>query len=259
MEENLFYNGSMCLVRPAWVNNSLQNITGRNIKVAVIDSGCDIGLWNDCRIDKGISFVQDDTSFECEQNPDYADKIGHGTTCIDRILQIAPGVKIIPVKIFNKRLQTGPNILIKAISFAIENEVNIINLSLSSKLEELLQPLYALCEQAKNKNITIVASHSNQEETSYPAIFENVISVSDKHFDSTFDFAYYEDEFVECNAQGESLDALGLNHIRRPSSGNSFAAPVISGIIALCLEKYGPQDLYRIRLLLKKLSINGRV
>lgn len=248
----------MCFVRPKWVNDHLCNITGRNIKVAVIDSGCDINLWNDSRIAKGISFVKKDTQYECELNPDYSDKLGHGTTCIDRILQIAPDSSIVPIKVFNTALETSPEILIKAINFAIDSEVNIINMSLSSKLEELLRPLYLLCEKAKNKNIMIVASYANADETSYPAVFDNTISVSAKSFNNIFDFTFEDDEFVECNAQGASSDALGIKLTRSCVTGNSFAAPIISGIIALILEKHGSQNQKEIKHILKKYSVYER-
>ena len=255
---SLFYTASMCFVRPDWVNDYLRNITGKNIKVAVIDSGCGVELLNDSRIIKGISFVKKNPKFESETNSDYSDKLGHGTACIDRILQVAPGATVVPIKIFNKFLETSPEILINAMNYAIESEVNIINLSLSSKLEELLRPLYILCEKAKNKNIIIVASYANTNETSYPAVFDNVISVSAKHFYDTFDFSFHDDEFVECNAVGASSDVLGLNHTRAYACGNSYAAPVITGFIALLLEKYGPRNQQEIRQLLKTFSINGR-
>lgn len=251
VDNKTYFNGSFSLLRPEWLKKEFGFLTGENVKIAVIDSGCDKFILNDSRVAKGISFILD-------KNDDYIDKLGHGTACIDLILQIAPSVKIMPIKVFGSTLETSIEILFSAINFALENNVNIVNLSLGTKLEEALHPLYSVCEKAKDNRIIIVASNANVNINSYPAIFENVISVSAAEKSDKFDFDYYEDELCECLADGFPNNALVLNGLRVKMSDNSFAAPIISGMIALLLQKFGKLSLKDVRELLKRFSANNR-
>lgn len=249
-----YYPGFYCLNRPSWIIDNLGNPTGRNVKVAVIDSGCDSLQINDSRILKGISFISKNKKFTLDKNDYYYDNLGHGSACIDRILQIAPETQIIPIKVFDSTLETSTEILVEAINYAVSQEVEIINLSLGTKLEEALYPLYSVCENAKNKNIICIASNANADINSYPAIFENVISVSSSQFKNKFDFIYREDELCECLADGFPQDAYYLLGQRRKMVGNSFAAPIITGITALFVERYGRIALDEVRALLNRHS-----
>lgn len=157
------------------------------------------------------------------------------------------------------KLLTSIEIIVAAINYAIDCGVDLINLSLGTKLSEALYPLYAVCEKAKQKNIIIVSANGNLENNSYPAIFENVISVSSTHTESKFNFLYNPGDAVECLADGFPDNALVLNGRRQPLSGNSFASPIICGIIALLIEKSAHQGIDSIREELSKFSIHNIV
>lgn len=252
----IYYSGSFSLVRPEWLRNKFGHLTGEKIKVAVIDSGCDKFITNDSRIVRGISFIGDKEGFVFEKSDDYSDKLGHGTACIDIILQIAPSAEIIPIKVFNSRLETSIEIIVAAINYAVDYGVDLINLSLGTKLSEALYPLYYVCEKAKQKNIIIVSANANLDNNSYPAIFENVISVSSTHTEGKFDFFYNSGDAVECLADGFPDNALVLNGRRQPMNGNSFASPIICGIIALLIEKSAHRSIDSIRGELSKFSMH---
>ena len=258
-EDKKYFNGSFSLIRPEWLKTEFGPLSGEKIKIAVIDSGCDKFIAEDSRIVKGISFIGDEEGFVFEKGDDYFDKLGHGTACIDIILQIAPAVEIIPIKVFNSSLETSIGIIVAAINYAINCGVDLINLSLGTKLSEALYPLYAVCERAKQKNIIIASANANLDNNSYPAIFENVISVSSTHTENKFDFLYNSGDAVECLADGFPSNALVLNGKRQPMNGNSFAAPIISGIASLFIQKYGKLSLHDARRLLKRFSTDGRI
>lgn len=257
ISQEKYYHGSFSLVRPKWMSDALGSVSGENIKIAVIDSGCDRFIADDYRISRGISFIKDREGFVLEKNDNYYDYLGHGTACIDIILQFAPSVEILPIKVFASKLETSIEILVAAINYAIESNVDLINLSLGTKLSEALYPLYGICEKAKQRNIVIVSSNANADINSYPAIFENVISVSSMKTNEKFDVMFNEDEIVECFADGFPADALTLNGKRHPMSGNSFASPIVSGIVALLIEKYSVKDIDSVRQLLFKFSMNN--
>jgi subtilisin family serine protease len=252
-----YYEGAFSLIRPKWVLDNLDNVTGENIKVAVIDSGCSEFMINDSRIHSGKSFINDMNGFKLENNNNYLDQLGHGTACIDIILQIAPSVEILPIKVFSSKLETSIEILIEAINYSIDEDVNFINLSLGTKLSEALYPLYYVCEKAKNKGIIIISANGNTDIDSYPAIFDNVISVVSRRTQNKFHYYYNEDELCECVANGFVENALTHMGSRAQMNGNSFAAPIITGISVLLIDKYQIKELKDLRKLLKKFSFTN--
>ena len=252
-----YYNGSFCLIRPPQFNE-YKKLTGNGVKIAVIDSGWDYDNLIDDRIVKGISFIDDSDGFRLSVNDNVTDNLGHGTACTDIILQIACDAIIYPIKVFNKKLETNIEVLVKAIEYCISIKVDIINLSLGTRLEEALRPLYIICEKAKNEGIIIVSANSNDDINSYPAMFENVISVRAGEMKGKFDYEYYDDEIGECIANGYPTNALTIGGKRIKASGNSYAAPIITGIIAMLKQKFDRLDLYSLRQYLKKYSVNNR-
>ncbi len=248
-----FFHSTICAFRTTDINKQFHYSTGKNVKVCVIDSG-----WNnlllDSRIKQGIGLASRRNEFELDISKDTDDKIGHGTAVTDIILQIAPDVSIYPIRVFDKKLETSISILVEAVKWSIKNKMNIINFSLGTLEKEHLEPLYKICEIAYLNSIIIVASKSNSNEWSYPAIFENSIGVAYDDFESCFDYRFLKDEAIECVSKGYKRWALWNNREREYLSGNSFAAPNITGIIALLLENYPHAKLEEIRKLLEKFS-----
>lgn len=248
---NKFYIGSFCDFRAANTLNKYGKATGKGVRIAVIDSGWSKAL-TDQRILTGKCFCDKSDELKLGEFSDFDDANGHGTAVTSVIMQIAPDVEILPVKVFGSRLETSINIIEAGIYFAIENKVDIINLSLGTFLEEALIPLYKACECAKNNNIITVVSRSNIKENSYPSIFENVLSVGIGESHSAFEYQYTPDEYVECLAWGKERITISLEGAIKHMNGTSFATPNITGICALITEMYGKKNLDKMRQLLNK-------
>lgn len=256
-QKSNYFNTAVSAIRPSTLNKMLNYSTGKNIKVAVVDSGWNYSL-NDFRVVKGIGFASRQSEFELCTSNDYNDKIGHGTAVTDIILQIAPDVSIHPIRVFDKKLETSISILVEAVKWSIKNKMDIINFSLGTLEKEHLEPLYKICEIAHLNNIIIVASKSNSNEWSYPAIFENSIGVASNNFQSCFDYQFLKDEAIECVSKGYQQWALWKDGERKYLSGNSFAAPNITGIVALLLELNPKATLEEIRKSLMKFAIKNK-
>lgn len=101
----------------------------------------------------------------------------HGTECFKEIV-INAGNKEFQVIDFNI-LKEGGTLevinIIKAIEKAIEEKVDIINISLG--VMSFSQELYDVCEKAVCNNIVIVSASSHTNTISFPADFNNVICV----------------------------------------------------------------------------------
>ncbi len=235
--------------RPPWVDRDLAGATGRGVRVAVVDSGCD-AAWGDPRIRKGIGLTDPHDGLEVARSQDDRDRIGHGTACTDIILGIAPDVEILPVRVFGSRLETSPEVIVAALEWAIEERVTIVNLSLGSLLDRALRPFYRVCERARKAGILVVSAVHLGEGWSYPAVFENTLGVTAGRFANIFDFEYFPGEGAEFRAQMERQ--VRWLEQRRRVRGSSFAAPHISALAALFLERFPGSDLDKIRELLAR-------
>lgn len=235
--------------RPAWVREALGGATGRGIRVAVIDSGWDRTL-HEPRVLPGVSFVDPADDFALVRGDDDHDHLGHGTACADLVLRMAPDARVVPVKVFGRVLETSPGTLHAALVWALDAGVRVINVSLGTRLEATLHPLYAVCEAARRAGIVVVAAGHNANDWSYPAIFENVIGVSAARFESPFDFHFRPDEAMECEAWGVDQPVRWIGGEWTVRHGTSFAAPNVAGIVALILERHPEATLDEVRELL---------
>jgi subtilisin family serine protease len=239
---------------PQWVADGLGRPTGKGLVVAVIDSGWDRAC-NDPRVLPGIGLGDPNDDLAMQRTDDDHDRVGHGTACIHQILRIAPDAQVIPIRVFGRQLETSPGTLQAGIVYAIERGANVVNLSLGTTLEGTLHPLYAACEKARRQGIIVVAAGHNSRSWSYPAIFENVIGVSAGRFESPYQYRYLPDEAHECQAWGVEQPVVWLGGEEQVKHGTSFAAPNITGIVCLLLERHPGASLEKIRELLARYAM----
>lgn len=242
------------MARPPWVTRDLRGATGAGVVVAVLDSGWDAGRA-DPRILPGIGLVDPADDFASLRSDDDADRSGHGTGAIHQILAVAPDARVLPVRIFGERLETSPQTLYEGLAWAIDRAVGVLNLSLGTTREDMLRPLYALCERARRAGVIVVAGGTGEVEESFPAIFENVIGVAAGRFASPFAYRYRPGEALECEAWGVRQPVTGLGGRTQPATGGSVAAPNVSGIVALLLERDPGASLEQVRALLAKYAV----
>ncbi|HEX6039624.1 S8 family peptidase [Longimicrobium sp.] len=254
MTDAVDVNGGALPQPPEWVAGELGGATGKGIRVAVIDSGWDRRI-DEPRVLPGVGFVDPDDDFAMARNDDDNDVLGHGTACADLVLRIAPDARVIPVKVFGKVLETSPGTLHAALLWALEAGVQVINVSLGTRLEGTLHPLYAACEKARRAGIIVVAAGHNANDWSYPAIFENVIGVSAAKFDSPFHFRYRPNHAMECQAWGVEQPVLWVGGGRPVKHGTSFAAPNVAGIVALIKERHPEATLDDVREMLARFAL----
>ncbi|MFA3782337.1 S8 family serine peptidase [Melioribacteraceae bacterium 4301-Me] len=217
---------------------NFEKLTGVNIKIAVIDSGIDksnpvlnrnIYKMKDYTISSAYSMNDDDI---CK------DFIGHGTACAGIIIKNAPEVELLIIKIFDKELNSSYELLLKAIDFAIEEKVNIINLSLGMTQQRDYSELQQLCNKAYERNIVIVTAENPEGLISYPSCFDNVLSVKAGKIHKKYGYFFNNDSSNIIIARGDHQRVAWLNNKSMFVSGSSFAAPHISGIIALIMQAF---------------------
>ena len=239
---------------PAWVREALGGATGRGIRVAVIDSGWDRTI-DDPRVLPGVSFVHPEDDFALGQTDDDHDVLGHGTACVDLVLRVAPDARVVPVRVFGTQLETSPGTIHAALLWAVEAGVQVINVSLGTRLEYARDALYVACERARRAGIIVVTAGHNANDWSYPAIFENVIGVSAAKFASPYEFRYRAEHAMECVAWGVEQEVTWIGGERVVKHGTSFAAPNVAGIVALILEAHPGATIEEVREMLSRFAL----
>ena len=168
---------------------------------------------------------------------DFNDTIGHGTQCAHLILKILEKhiseIEIYIVKVFDKHLKTSSKIILEAIHWCIDNNIKVINLSISISDINYYYEFKKVCDEAYNNGIIIVAAADNIGCPCFPAYLNNVIGVGVANFENETDF-YYMDSPIQIYSNGNS-PKLDIN---QPNvQATSFATARMTGEIVNILLK----------------------
>lgn len=202
----------------------------KNVKIALIDTGID--ATRDEFKNSNINYVKvpglsDDKPFDEESN-------GHGTA-ISFILSSARkvNIEIYSIDIFKKK---EPNEVdyINALQFIYENiDVDIIHISSGVTTLNYYDEFYNICELLRKKNTTIIAAFSNQGVVSYPAAFDNVISVYWTVYSrNVSEYTFVENSPINIMAYGGIMKLPWADGTYRNVSGSSFSSAYITRMIS---------------------------
>ena len=231
----------------------LREATGLGVRVGVIDTGWDRTVA-DARILPGVGLVDPADDFAPLATPDDHDRLGHGTACADLVLRLAPEAHIVPIRVFGNQLETSPATLRAGIDWAVEQCIPLVNLSLGTTLDEHRTPLLAACRRALAAGALLVAAAAKHGAPAYPAVFDEVIGVDADAFASHWHFRHRPGAAIECTASGRDLRVRWRGGAEEVVSGTSFAAPHITGIIALVLQLHPGATLADVREMLARLA-----
>jgi subtilisin len=226
-----------------------QEITkGNGIKIGIIDTGIDynhkelINLFNKNNL--GYNFI--------DQSNNPMDDHGHGTHVAGTVGGIKTGIatscQLYALKVLNSQGYGSSYDVMSAVSWAIENNLDIINLSLGSN--QYLNVEQELYNEAFNSGLLTVAAAGNSYDNSYsyPASYQNVISVAavDRNNEHA-EFSTHND-MVDIAAPGVSILSSIPGDKYATYSGTSMATPHIAGVSALIksLEEFYPEELEEI-------------
>ena len=96
------------------------------MKVAVIDSGIHPGHPHVGVVAGGVGVT--DSGF----TSDIVDRIGHGTAVAGAIRELAPEAELYAVKVFDRRLSTNIERILRALEWCLDQRMDVINLSLGT-------------------------------------------------------------------------------------------------------------------------------
>ncbi len=224
---------------------NFSDYTGKGVKVALIDSGINPTHSHVKRVSGGISLILDGTG-KISWGTDYQDRIGHGTALAGIFRKKAPDVDLYAVKIFDRILKTQIDVLKKAIEWALQVDMKIINLSLGTSNPDHETSLRALCDEAASQKVLIVASGFPGQKASYPAVFPTVIGVAGDERCDWDSYFYVEDHPIPFRAHPQPRPIPGIPQ-ERNFKGHSFASAHMGALIACIVEKYPTADYLQVK------------
>jgi subtilisin family serine protease len=229
---------------------------GDNVLVAMIDSGVDVS--------------HPDLSGAIAQTYDAIDKPmmrhKHGTAIAGliaahgRLMGSAPSAHILAIRAFDP---TGVSAegstfsILKSLDWAAANGARIINMSFAGPADPAI---HRSLEAARKKGIVLVAAAGNAGPKSpplYPAADPNVIAVTATDADDKLFERSNRGSYIAVAAPGAQILVAIPDGSYEISSGTSYSAAEVSGIVALMLERKPDLTPDKVRAILQDLGPKG--
>jgi subtilisin family serine protease len=210
--------------------------TGSGIKVAVVDSGINPAHSHVQRVAGGIH-ISSDADGCLKFDADSRDHLGHGTAVAAVIRTYASDVELYSARVFGDSLATNAHVVAAAIRWAAEQQMQIINVSLSTGNTAHRELLRKACDLAESAGAVVIAATDGESADLFPACFNNVIAVSGCE-------TYGWGEYSSSAAGGAQFRAhpaprpLPGRDQRRNLRGHSFAVAHVTGLAARVLQAH---------------------
>ncbi len=241
---------------PVNFNRALPNISelwreskGKGIRIAILDTGIDSGH------PALTANIVAKKNFTGGDSLDVTDNVGHGTMVAGviaahdstHVVGVAPEVDLYVAKVINSNSGNDLGALLAGIDWAVEQKVDVINISMVTK-QDLLS-LRTKIQAAAAAKIFVICAAGNKGAANgveFPAAYDECIAVgavtrANNRWESS----------PESSAIGRQLDIMALGDsihstfpLRKDPSGESIgqgtslAAPFVTGVVALALAKH---------------------
>jgi subtilisin len=232
--------------------------TGAGIRVGIIDSGLE---KDHPRL---LGRVVESVAVELEGDepkivPDSGvDLFGHATACGGIILGLAPEVELVSIRVLGADLRGKGTAFVAGLEWAIDQRLDVLSLSLSSKSESLFPVFHDLVDRAYFKGVPLVSAANNVQAASYPSLFSSVFSVAAHGEPDPWRLYYNPSPPVEFGAWGVNVPIAWKDGGSTVATGNSFAAPHVTAMVALILAKHPGLTPFELKAVLAAIADNPR-
>jgi subtilisin family serine protease len=141
------------------------------VRIGVLDSGVCRNHPHVGRVVEGVTIGPDGTLAS------YEDTLGHGTAVASVIHHLNPEADLVAVKIFDGKLATSLPVVIRAIDWCLEHDVQVINLSLGTLNSEYRSAFEDVVARAQAAGAVIVSALEVSGEAALPGSLPGVIGV----------------------------------------------------------------------------------
>ena len=204
------------------------------IRIGIVDSGVHAGHPHVGGIAGGVTVEAD------RYLPDYVDRLGHGTAIAALIRALAPSAELLSVRVFDRSLATSIHRVIRAIDWCLENEIQIVNLSLGTVNPDHRAVFEAAVERVRNAGAALVSAFEMNGQPMLPGCMSGVIGVTADPDCPREEYRCLERDGKQVySASPYPLEIPGVRR-ERNLNGVSFAVAHISAHIAQRRLSYGP-------------------
>ncbi len=238
---------------------------GSGIKIAVLDTGVDYEneAFGD-RIILSEKFVDSISTL---------DNQGHGTHVAGIIAGdgkykgVAPDAYLLNAKVLDDQGRGSTSSIIEGIEWAVENDADIISLSLGAPVSEDV-PLNDALQDAIDNGVIVVAASGNCgngcmgfEGVTSPGNYKGVITVGavdDSMSHADFSSGQEFEDYIkpDVSAPGVEIMSYYASGTYKSMSGTSMAAPHVSGAAALLLEKNSSLDHHEVKAVFEQNAVD---
>ena len=193
------------------------------VLVAILDTGIDPNSSISDRVKAGIDFTGGGNT---------EDEHGHGTHMASTIAAIAPNASFVNLKVADERGRCDSMTVAKAIRWAADRGVQVINVSLEVKSSDELS---SAVSHAWQMGAIVIAAAGNGGTTTpaYPAAYTNAIAVAGINQNDGLTVMSNHGDWVDVAAPGSTIYAEIPGGEFGNETGTSPAASHVSGVAAL--------------------------
>jgi subtilisin len=228
---------------------------GAGVTVCILDSGIDPDHPLVGPVERAVTIERagDELSIVDDNDGDVS---GHGTACAGIIRSLAPDVTLISVRVLGADVNGAFANLRAGLGWAVEQGYDLLNLSLSVRKRDFALDLCELADQASFAGSLLVCSAHNTPVRSYPWQFSSVVSVAAHDEDDPRLVYYNPHPPVEFYGRGVNVPIAwpGGGTIR--ATGNSFATPHITALLALLRSNHPGLTPFELKTLLYRTAAN---
>ncbi len=236
---------------------ALGGSSGAGARVCVVDSGIESAHPLVGTVSRAVRVeAKSKEADPVVEEDDGSDPCGHGTACAGIIRSVAPDCEIASVKVLGAAYKGTGRMLLAGLRWALEQDFDVVNLSLSTSKAEFTGLLRELTDAAYFRRLVLVASAHNLARKSYPWRFSSVVSVASHDGDDPLTYYYNPTPPVEFFARGVDVSVAWTGGGTISSTGNSFATPHISGVCALILSKHPELTPFQLKSVLYATAAN---
>jgi subtilisin family serine protease len=228
------------------------------VRVCIVDSGIDGHHPRVGGVERSVVTIAGDDGEVRIADDTEGDVSGHGTACAGIVRALAPRCELASVRVLGPGLGGTGAALLAGLRWAIEEGYDVINLSLSTRRRAFAEELRELADRAYFRRALLVCCAHNLPVESFPWRFASVVSVAGHDGEDPLEVHYNPRPPVEFYGRGVDVDVAwsGGGSIR--ATGNSFAAPHITGICARILGAHPRLPPFQVKSLLYLTAVNVR-
>jgi subtilisin family serine protease len=149
-------------------------------------------------------------------------------------------------------------VFLHGLAWAIERDFDVINLSLGTGKRDWALPFHELCDRAYFHRCFVVTAANNVAEPSFPSLYAAVASVACNIAREPFEFHANPEPPTEFLAPGIDVEVAWRDGGTRRVTGNSYAAPHLTGIAALIRSKHPELRPFQLKSVLWATAVNVR-